>query len=73
MSVIPNIFTALVGLAAISIGIFGREFYWSKSLEAVVSSGERAPTWAGRLLFLIVGMLLLIFSIKQMIWGGPDS
>jgi len=62
-----NIGLALIGIAFIFMGILGREFYWARSLEGIFPSDRRAPTWAGRLLFLILGVLALIISIKQMV------
>jgi hypothetical protein len=72
IDVIQNTFIALLGLLFVLMGIFGREFYWAKSLDAIFPSDKRAPTWAGRFVFLFLGIMALIYSIKQMIWGTPD-
>jgi hypothetical protein len=41
---------------AILISLFGEKFYWAKGPWGI---GSRAPTWAGKLLFAVVGLCFL--------------
>jgi hypothetical protein len=65
---ILDIISGIVGVVCILIGTFAKKFYWTKSLEAIVLQGDRAPTWAGRLLFLIGGLMFILFSIRRLIY-----
>jgi hypothetical protein len=59
----------LAGCVAIVIGCVGKNFYYAKSLQAAVASKKPAPTWAGRTMFWVFGVLLIVISLKHLMFG----
>lgn len=53
-----------VGSAAIILGITIKQFYAARGTLGVTVSNRRIATWKGRLLFLIVGTLMVLVGIK---------
>jgi hypothetical protein len=65
---IKDLALIIVGCVAIAIGCVGRNFYYAKSLQAAVASNKPAPTWLGRTLFLILGVLLVGISLRHLLF-----
>jgi hypothetical protein len=56
----------IAGIGAIIIGCYGKTFYYAKSRHASGgASDKKAPTWLGRLMFIGIGFLFLIFELKR--------
>ena len=56
MSLSEDYVSISVGFVAILISVFGEKFYWAKGRWGI---GSLAPTWAGKLLFSVVGFCFL--------------
>jgi hypothetical protein len=54
----------LVGAVMTAVGILNKTFYAAKGLLGAPSSDKKLPTWAGRLIFLIVGGGFLVVGIS---------
>jgi hypothetical protein len=66
---IKDIVVAAVGCIAIVIGCVGKNFYYVKGRQAAVASNKSAPTWLGRTMFLVLGILLVAFSLRHLLFG----
>ena len=58
----------LAGTVFIILGILGNEFYYASGLYGDATK-KRAPVWAGRLMFIGVGVLFILFSLKNLYYG----
>jgi NhaP-type Na+/H+ or K+/H+ antiporter len=60
----------LVGIAAIVIGILGKEFYVADILSlSGFRREQRSSTWSGRLVFLVVGAGFVALGAKFLMSG----
>jgi hypothetical protein len=58
------ILAIIVGCVLIVLGFIMKEFYAAKGITGVALSDKRIATWQGRLLFLVVGGVMLLVGIK---------
>jgi len=56
----------LAGCIAVIVGLMNKHFYWTKGW---FSGDKEAPRWAGRLLFVVVGTLLILLGLRFFILG----
>jgi putative Mn2+ efflux pump MntP len=61
-----GIFLLIFGALAIAAGIFGKTFY-KADVVALGAFKEKWPTWFGRLLFIVVGVVLIAVGIKLLV------
>jgi uncharacterized membrane protein YczE len=59
-----GVFLIVAGIAGIAAGIFGKNFY------AEGQSEWRVPTWFGRLIFLLVGVVFIGWGIALLVKAG---
>jgi len=57
------------GTVAIILGLTVKQFFAAKGVFGVTSSNRQIATWKGRVLFFIVGALLLLIGIKFFVVG----
>jgi hypothetical protein len=57
------------GAVAIVLGLTVKQFFAAKGVFGVTSSNRQIATWKGRVLFFIVGALLLLIGIKFFVVG----
>ena len=57
------------GVVAIILGLTVKQFFAAKGVFGVTSSNRQIATWKGRVLFFIVGALLLLIGIKFFVVG----
>ena len=58
----------IVGGLAVAAGIFGKTFYVADILSlSPYKDKEKMPTWSGRLLFIVVGVILAALGIKFLV------
>ena len=58
------ILAIIVGTAAIILGLTIKQFYAARGSLGVTVSDRQIATWKGRLLFMIVGSLMVLLGIK---------
>jgi hypothetical protein len=54
----------LAGAVMTGVGIFNKTFYAAKGIRGTGFSDKKLPTWAGKLIFLIVGGVFLVVGIS---------
>jgi hypothetical protein len=57
----------VVAIGAIVIGCFSKNFDYATGIVYTSSPTKRAPTWAGRLIFIGIGILLLIPELVHLL------
>jgi hypothetical protein len=57
--------SVLAGVGCLLMAVFCDKFYWARGLHGSLSD-KQAPTWAGRLLFSVVGSALIIFGLLHL-------
>jgi hypothetical protein len=67
---IRDIVFGVLGCVFIVMGCVIDRFYFAKSLQAAVLSNRIAPTWLGRTLFLIFGLIMVIVSVRHLLSNG---
>jgi FtsH-binding integral membrane protein len=65
--VIKTDFSILFGLTFVVIGFLNTKLFYSRGLYGI--SNKRAPTWAGRLMFIGVGGLVVLFGLAHLFLG----
>ena len=60
MSETKAILEIIVGCAMIVCGLMIKQFYAAKGMYGAVLSDRRIATWKGRLLFLIIGVVMVL-------------
>jgi hypothetical protein len=58
------ILAIIAGSIAITLGLTVKQFYAARGTLGVTSSNRQIARWKGRLLFLIVGTIMLLVGIK---------
>jgi hypothetical protein len=58
------ILAIVVGGAVIILGLTMKQFYAARGALGVTVSNRQITTWKGRLLFLIVGTVMVLVGIK---------
>jgi hypothetical protein len=53
-------------VVSVGVAIFNRKFYWRKGW---LSGDKEAPHWIGRLLFGVVGVLLILVGFRFFLLG----
>gem|GEM_PF-5159183 len=48
-------------------GYLTQNFYWARGFNG--ASNKRAPTWAGRLLYVVIGVLFMVFGFSHLLFG----
>jgi hypothetical protein len=61
-----GVLLVICGVVAIAGGVFAKEFY-SADVLSLAPYEERMPRWAGRLLFILVGVFFLAVGIKLLL------
>ena len=55
----------VIGFAAIVLSLFTKQFYEGRVLGGATSAKSRPiPTWLGRLVFIIVGILFILVGLR---------
>lgn len=67
MSESDALLVIIVGCIAEAIAILNKRFYWATPYS--MRGDKKAPRWAGRLLFGIVGTLFLLIGIRYFLVG----
>jgi len=57
----------LAGLGMVIAGYLTQNFYWARGFNG--ASNKRAPTWAGRLLYVVIGVLFMVFGFSHLLFG----
>jgi hypothetical protein len=60
------IIAIIAGCGMIYFGVTMKQFYAAKGLYGAVLSDRKVARWKGRLLFLVVGAVLLFVGIKDL-------
>jgi len=63
------IVSVIVGIVAIVLGIFGKDFYAADPLSGT-GFKQRSSTWSGRLVFIVVGVAFVATGIQLLLNGG---
>jgi hypothetical protein len=58
------ILAIIVGSAAIILGLTIKQFYAARGVLGVTMSNRQIATWKGRLLFVVVGTVMVLVGIK---------
>lgn len=58
------ILAIIVGSVAIFLGLTIKQFYAARGALGVTVSNRQIATWRGRLLFLIIGTVMVLVGIK---------
>jgi VIT1/CCC1 family predicted Fe2+/Mn2+ transporter len=61
-----DIIALLAGLSAIVVACVGKNFLYVQNFQTVLLSGKRMPIWLGRMLFLVIGVLFLVFALRDL-------
>ena len=54
----------LFGFVFVALGFFGDKFYYG-----VAALNKLAPTWLGRLFFVSIGSVFMLFGFAHLFWG----
>ena len=66
MTTASAISEVVFGCALLFIGFANQRFYWMKGLS---SGNKEAPKWVGRLLFVVIGAVLVLLGMRFFLLG----
>jgi hypothetical protein len=59
-----------IGCMMLIFAFCNKDFYAGKGIGSAALSERRIPTWAGRLLFVFIGLTAILVGISFFIYGG---
>jgi hypothetical protein len=54
----------VAGAVMIILAVVAKQFYAARGVFGVTVSNRKIPTWQGRLLFLVIGIVILVFGLS---------
>lgn len=57
------IFSIVGGIAMITVGLTIKQYYAARGIFGAALSDRKIATWQGRLLFLIIGIVMLLVGV----------
>ena len=69
VSQFDSIIAIVAGIGMIALSFSIKKFYAAKGIYGVALSDKPIATWKGRILFIVVGLVLLSFGIKFLVYG----
>jgi predicted phage tail protein len=64
-----GIFEIVLGSAFLIGSVVIKKFFWSRTLRGAALSDRPFPAWAGRIIFVTFGLIMVAAGIKGMIAG----
>jgi hypothetical protein len=64
MSEAKAILAIVAGCVMIVLALCIKQFYAAKGILGVSLSNKQIPTWQGRLLFVVIGVVMVLVGIK---------
>lgn len=62
-----GVLAIVIGIAAIVVGLVNKQFYAAKSMYSAGEPGKPVPRWAGRTLFIVVGIIFIFGGISLLV------